>query len=392
VTVTLRPADIRNGALRITIGLREMIEYYDWQPRLELITYGNYPLSAYIEESLNSVRGDDIRDWYHENGLRPDDQIHIEAPLSAKDHPRIYTTYERLSSESKQATVSRRRLYLRHLTYRALNSAELYLHPEGIAERIHEGDNQEVEVQQITRVLRDNDHLFMRRVPESSLWGLVEWNELEIRPSVDPTSLLLAIGEDDLVYHILTTAAEPLPTQFINRELADHFIISTAEIEHLTVVDASDSRLLRLTDTRWCLRKWVDEWRKEKAAISGDIEKMQVLEGKMDEVRKQEQELEIAATPYQPRGILGWLSYAGGVILAVLADWVAMGIAALTHQEYVRRAARGPARQDAELKVRREIAALQNDLALADGAGLLRRYGELSSILQLVPVEEACPE
>ena len=392
-TITLIPEDINTGRLKITPGLREMIHYYHWHQGVQFTTYGNYPLDARIDEPRDIMRSDDLRDWYHENTLRPGDQIHIEAPVSPKDHPRIYTTYERLSGESKQSTVSCRRLYLRHLTYRALKSAELYLHPQPIAERIHEGDNREVEVQQITRVLRDNDHLFMRRVPESSLWGLVEWNELEIRPSVDPTSLLLAIGEDDLVYHILTTAGEPVPTQFINRELADYFIISTGEIEHLTVVDASDSRLLRLTDSRWCLRKWVEEWRKEKAAISGDIEKRQVLEGKVDELRKQEQEFEIAATPYHPGGILGWLSYAGGMILAVLADWVGTGIAALRHQEYVRRAARARARQDGKLEVRRQIAALQNELILTDGAGLLRRYGELSSILQLVPVEEeASPE
>ncbi|MCK4323311.1 MAG: hypothetical protein KAW89_02185 [Armatimonadetes bacterium] len=383
-TITLTSEDINTGRLKITPGLREMIHYYHWRQEVQFTTYGNYPLWTHINESRGIMRSDDLRDWYHENGLRPDDQIHIEAPLSPKGHPRIYTAYERLSAGSKQSTVSRPRLWLRHFTYLELRTAGRYLHPTVIVKSIPGN----CEVEQIRRVLRDNDHLFTTLVPKSSLWGLVEWNELEVRPSVDPTSLLLAIGEDDIVYQILTTAAEPLSTQVINRRIADYFMIPVAEVEHLTAVDASDPRLLRLTDARWCFRKWVEEWRKEKAAISGDIEKRRLLEEKLGELRKQEQELDIAATPYHPRGILGWLSYARGMILAVLADWVATGIAALTRQEYVTRGARARARQQAQFETSQKIAALENQLALTDVAGLLAGYDELSSILGLVAVEE----
>lgn len=382
VTITLSEEDIIEGRLKATPGLREMLRFYGWQDEVCLVTYGGYQLQARLDKSLDGLAGPDIAEWFRENGLQAGDKVHLEAPSAKAKGPRLYTLHDRgLPAETEQPAAKRDRLWLRHRIYVAFAGARTYLHPQVIAEKVAERDGLHVEIPQVRQALVTNSHLFVRFADTTDLWGLIEWGGAEPGPRVDPVSLLLAIGEDDLVHQALHAASQPLSDAEIARRIAEYFVLPPSEIERLSPVNAADPRLLRLNDGRWGLRSWVSEWTRERDKLQEQLQAQQELATRLERLRREEQALQEAIVTSRRRAPRHWLRriWEGLVILLVRCL-----------RAFVQRGG-SPAAQVASAEerleaVRTEIAALEAELAATDDEARVRtRLDELCEWLSLVP-------
>ncbi len=265
VQVTLRNFEAENGILRVTPGLEIMIRFYQWSESIVFATYGQTRVTA--TRKGRYLQSSDLARWFSENALKERDVLRIEAPRTSKELPRLYAVHGAVEEEwtAEHESESERETYgqpLRDFVYHELSKSEVYLSAAGIARRLQRDVHKGIDDAVVLRCLRANPHLFAPREGCSTFWGLSAWTS-GLRPrGVDKQSLVFAIADRDLVYECLRERNEPASTAEIAEWIAGYFRIPAGEVKSTSFLSPSDSRLIRLTDGRWGLAEWIEQWKR----------------------------------------------------------------------------------------------------------------------------------
>jgi uncharacterized protein YlxW (UPF0749 family) len=293
---TLSSDAISFGFIKITKGLRELLEYCGTSERVIFKTYGEYEIVGDVDTSLQRVYGEDLRRWYLENDLKPDDIIYIKTPDSPDGYPILYTAFERKArktySDEKKREVGRK-ANLRHRIYTLLAERNEYLHLKEIQKQIENALQQTLQLQSLAAVLSANTHLFRRLPRTRGLWGLSRW-ETEARV-IDSISLSLAIREEDWVVVVLQEFGQPLSVIEIAEKLSSVFITPKDKILEINFFDPGDERLVQLNG-KWALKTWVDEWQKKHQDIGVKVSDYHKLSEELNRLRLDEKALQTKVT------------------------------------------------------------------------------------------------
>jgi len=280
---TLKSEMINTGAIRITRGLLRMLDYYGLGEQVELRVYGDYRLMASVDRTAGYIWSDDIRKWFEENGLEEGDKIWVVCPEADDKLLRLYHTVEavRRKGQKRSDIVFRG---LRSQVYELLESRGKWLHVKRIQQGIRELYGAHPRKKSIEATLSKNDHLFVRMRRQRGIWGLRAWGNEVDEERVDLQSLLLAIGDDDLVYRVLEAHGEPLSERKIVEEIGSLFGVSPRTLLMTTLIDRKDPRLVLLTD-KWALKEWTDRWQSELTGLGKKLQHLETLKCKIDAVR-----------------------------------------------------------------------------------------------------------
>jgi len=268
---TLSQEAIKLGFIKITKGLRDLIDYCNFSKEITFKAYGEYEIHAYIDNGADQIYGNEIKQWFEENQLKPGDMIHINSPDTPKEKPILYTTFQKIRDASptrKDEKDHIRNSNLRHGIYNLLRVRYHYLHVKEIQRNLLETISEQVELPTIQAILSHNDHLFVHATNSRGIWGLKIW--VEKRPDIDPVSLGLAIREDDWVYRVLERVGCFLTIEEMARELAAVFVTHKDKILEITFFDVNDTRFIEC-DGKWGLKSWIENWKKRILEIDKEI-------------------------------------------------------------------------------------------------------------------------
>jgi hypothetical protein len=274
---TLSEEAIKLGFIKITKGLRDLIDYCNFSKEIIFKAYGEYEIHAYIDNGADQIYGNEIKQWFEENQLKPGDMIHINSPDTPKEKPILYTTFQRppdIPSTHEDEKNSTRTANLRHKIYNILRVKYQYLHVKEIQRNLLETLSEQVELSTIQAILSYNDHLFVHATDSKGIWGLRIW--VEKRPDIDPVSLGLAIREDDWVYRILERMGDFLTIEEIAKELAEAFVTHKDKILEITFFNVNDTRFIEF-DGKWGLKSWIEDWKNRILEIDKEISDYQYL-------------------------------------------------------------------------------------------------------------------
>jgi hypothetical protein len=242
---TVSQEAIKSGSIKITKGLRELLEYCNLSKEITFKTYGEYEVHAYIDNEADQIYGDQIKVWFEENQLKPGDMVFINSPDTPGAKPILYTTFQGAQDvppSRKDEKDHIRNAHLRHKIYNLLLVRYHYLHVREIQRHLLESLSEPVELSTIQAILSHNNHLFVRATNSKGIWGLKAW--VEERPDIDPISLGLAIREDDWVYRVLERVGGFLTIEEIAKELAAVFVTHKDKILEITFFDVNDIRFI----------------------------------------------------------------------------------------------------------------------------------------------------
>jgi hypothetical protein len=274
---TLSQEAIKLGLIKITKGLRDLIDYCNFSKEITFKAYGEYEIHAYIDNGADQIYGNEIKQWFEENQLKPGDMIHINSPDTPKEKPILYTTFQKIRHASPTREDEKDHIpnsNLRHGIYNLLRVRYHYLHVKEIQRNLLETLSEQVELSTIQAILSHNDHLFVHATNSRGIWGLKIW--VEKRPDIDPVSLGLAIREDDWVYRVLERVGGFLTIEEIARELAAVFVTHKDKILEITFFDVNDTRFIEF-DGKWGLKIWAENWKKRILEIDKEISDYQHL-------------------------------------------------------------------------------------------------------------------
>ncbi len=264
---TLTDESCALGYLQITPGMRTILEALQVGRTVTFVAYGSYEVPATVDDETGRIYGPALAWEFHANGLRSGDVVRIQAPVPPGRLPRLYFIHAAQPAGEDRpphAILARRRLDLRDRLVELLRQAGAALHVKEIARRLEAHHRLRVAGPQISATLSQNPHLFMglpgRR---KGLWGLSVWLEPGEPMNVDPTSLLLAIAEEELVLRALQQTGMPQTTEEIAQRIAEFFGIDASAVMATSFVDPKIDGLLRLRDGRWASVEWIEKWRRE---------------------------------------------------------------------------------------------------------------------------------
>jgi len=246
---TLSQEAIKLGLIKITKGLRDLIDYCNFSKEITFKAYGEYEIHAIIDNGADQIYGNEIKQWFEENQLKPGDMIHINSPDTPKEKPILYTTFQKIrlvSPTRKDEKDHIRNSNLRHGIYNLLRVRYHYLHVKEIQRNLLETLSERVELPAIQAILSLNDHLFVHATNSRGIWGLKIW--VEKRLDIDPVSLGLAIREDDWVYRVLERVGCFLTIEEMARELAGVFVTHKDKILEITFFDVNDTNTNALSN------------------------------------------------------------------------------------------------------------------------------------------------
>jgi hypothetical protein len=268
---TLSQEAIKLGLIRITKGLRDLIDYSNFSEEITFKAYGEYEIHAYIDNVADQIYGNEIKQWFEENQLKPGDMIHINSPDTPKEKPILYTTFQKIplvSPTRKDEKDHIRNSNLRHGIYNLLRVRYHYLHVKEIQRSLLETLSEQVELPTIQAILSHNNHLFVHSTNSRGIWGLKIW--VEKRPDIDPVSLGLAIREDDWVYRVLERTGDFLTIEELAKELAEVFVTHKDKILEITFFDVNDARFIEF-DGKWGLKSCTENWKNRILEIDKEI-------------------------------------------------------------------------------------------------------------------------
>jgi hypothetical protein len=268
---TLSQEAIKLGFIKITKGLRDLIDYCNFSKEITFKAYGEYEIHAYIDNGTNQIYGREIKQWFEENQLKPGDMIHINSPDTSGEKPILYTTFQRTHYDPSTHKDEKARIHnanLRHRIYNCLRLRYQYLHVKEIQLYLSESLSEQVEFSTIQGILSQNNHLFVHANNSRGIWGLKLW--VDKRPDIDPISLGLAIREDDWVYRILEGIGDFLTIEELAKELAEVFVTHKDKILEITFFDANDTRFIEF-DSKWGLKSWTENWKNRILEIDKEI-------------------------------------------------------------------------------------------------------------------------
>lgn len=298
---TLSLDAISNGFLKISESVAELLEYCNASDEITLKTYGEYEINCYIDHLLNRIYGQQIKQWFLENNLKPKDVIYIKSPISPNDLPILYTAFEYGPSEPKHGEKKKdhiRGADIRHRLYSLLNSCGQYLHVKEIKQQIENSLSQTMVMSTIEGILSMNNHIFSRLAGIKGLWGLVEWQHK--KAIIDSTSLSLAINDEDWVIRILEQEQKPLSVAELAERLSSIFITPKEKILEITFLDPNDQRLIQLNG-KWGLKLWVENWKKRIEIIDKYLLEYRKLSDTFSNLQDYENRLESKIDEFQDR-------------------------------------------------------------------------------------------
>ncbi len=262
-----------HGYVKITTGLRKILDFYNISSEVTFVTWGDYEIRGHINESENRIESDEIKHWYFENRITPGQKLFIKSPDRVGQALRLYT-YDEQQADEKQhdKQQSKQRILLRHEIYKVLSTENKFLHYRQIAEKIAPSTRNEIQAPSVEATLSRENHLFRQSPGARGIWGLAEWTTSSYE--VDKTSLLLAITDEDLVYKTLREIGVPVTVKQIAEDLANAFVVKVADILETNFLDPNDSRLTKLADGTWALIEWVNKWKEELAQMRNRIEEV----------------------------------------------------------------------------------------------------------------------
>jgi len=276
---TLDGNSIAHGYIKITRGLRALLEYSEVSDEIVFKSYGEYEIRGYIDLSLERIYGEEIKQWFIENKLKPGDIIYIKSPGSRDDHAVLFTAFEHVSDsrgkeKDKGKAIQKQKADLRHRIYNLLVSRREYLHVKEIHRLVGELFHQSVSLPTMEGILSANKHLFTRLPSVRGLWGLLAWEPKP--PSIDPNSILLGINDEDWVIRILEQEGKPLTVAEMAERLSSVFIISKEKILELNFLDPNDERIVEF-DGKWGLKRWIEVWKQRVKQIDRELRRYQDL-------------------------------------------------------------------------------------------------------------------
>ena len=274
---TVSQEAIKSGFIKITKGLRDLVEYCNLSKEITFKAYGEYEVHAYIDNEADQIYGDQIKVWFEENQLKPGDMVFINSPDTPGEKPILYTTFQGVRDVSptrKDEKDHIRNANLRHRIYNLLHARYHYLHVKEIQRNLLETLSEQVELSTIQAILSHNNHLFAHATNSRGIWGLKIWAEK--RPDIDSISLGLAIREDDWVYRVLERVGGFLTIEEIAKELAAVFVTHKDKILEITFFDVNDTRFIEF-DGKWGLKIWAENWKKRILEIDKEISDYQHL-------------------------------------------------------------------------------------------------------------------
>ena len=290
-TITLSDDAVSKGLIKLTLGLKKILDYCLMENEVTFLTYGNYEIKGYLDTENKVVFGIQIKSWYEENFLKAKDKIIIKAPEAFGGIPRIYTPYEkRRVFEPSEEKEKREKIFLRDRIFSILKREGKYLHYKTICKMISKEISVDVRPAVVEAILSVNQHLFTRTAPSRGLWGLKEWTIERTKRGVDLNSLLLAIYEEDWVYKILKENNKPLNAREIANQLAQLFLIPSETILQTTFIDPKDRRLVKSIDDQWALRDWIKLWKQKVAKIQETLNQLNDLRSQLHDLQRQYQQ------------------------------------------------------------------------------------------------------
>jgi hypothetical protein len=236
----------------MTLGVRQMIEFYGLTAQVVLLAYGGYEIKTEFDPVRNELVGPEIKEWFEENSVQSDNVVFVRSPPPGKKNLRIFTYWES-TTRLPPARPVRSNLLLRHQAYILLRVVLRFMHYKLIAEEISKKTKRSVSPSSLDTILAQNDHLFKRHA--RGIWGLQEWSPAEV--PLDSQSLIMAIAEDDLVYRELHERARPMTTREICQAIADYYSISVSQVSEIMPIDPQDPRIEQLGQGYWALRRTI---------------------------------------------------------------------------------------------------------------------------------------
>lgn len=282
---TVTEAALREGYIEVRSGLRQMLAFYELGPRLIFTVYGGYQIEGEVDDATNRVYGADIACWYMENEVQPGSIVHIKAPETGGKILRLYTEDHERRTNRDPFEVDRdtRRVFFRHRIYRFFVEHERFMHYRSLAEQLSSSIGETISAESVAAVLSGASHLFGKLGPSRGLWGLREWLTPPYDFRVDLTSLLLDIGELQLVYKILGENCRPMHAREIADVISGAYGISPRLLIEANFIDPQDSRLLRLATGRWALIEWKEQWQQRLYQIDKEVEKIEEFTRRLHE-------------------------------------------------------------------------------------------------------------
>ena len=286
-TISKDGLEIKNGVISISQDFYRFFSSMDTSQQRQLTVDVHYYAS---DNSTCKIELDGshhwvlkstwLKGWYKENRIEPGDIIYLFIEHVTPLTIRIYTEWER-----NPDTYRRYKLLQEANPLPSINMPiwqlirEFFEQTQKIAHRVDIAKTviakrPEVSEQSVYGCLSANPYLFVR-VGEG-MWGLKEWNMeqifITIRPKGSdpedisndenlPTSLvsvdyiLANIAGEDLVYKILQNATDSLSASQISEKISRYFGIDKSILARTTFLNTADSRIVRLEDGTFILRK-----------------------------------------------------------------------------------------------------------------------------------------
>ncbi len=284
---TVTEAALKEGYIEIRPGFKKMLNFYELGQEVIFSVYGRYEIEGEVDDATGRVYGAQIADWYLENAVRPGDIVYIKAPEPGGKTLRLFTEHHEPEDRKPWSEVEResRRVFLRHRIYGLFVETEQFTHYKELARRLSSRLGEKISPESVAAVLSQAGHLFGRLGPSRGIWGLREWLTRPCDFLVDLTSLLLDVGERQLVYEILKQHSRPMDTKEVAEAIGGDYGISPQLLIEATFIDPQDRRLLRLPNGKWGLAEWKEQWRGRLDEINTDLEKIQELTRNVHEQR-----------------------------------------------------------------------------------------------------------
>lgn len=264
---------IRNGVLKLTLGLRKIlanIGVYQSNQIINLRVKGNYPIKA-VYDGNNSIQSGQILDWMEESNLAIGDKVFIKINEDGESL-RLYSQYEVTPREEppwiQLHDEERRDIPLRDKIFLVLKEIGQYLHYRKIHELVRKRFDGVEELNSIAATLSLNKHLFQQEY--KMLWGLSEWSTSQ--NPVDKTSIIFAVREDDLIFTILNNHGEPMEYGEICRQISQYFGLPLEYVKDADILDPNDTRIIRLLNGTFALVSWKDSLLEDLEAIKKRME------------------------------------------------------------------------------------------------------------------------
>ncbi len=284
--VTVCAQDFRDGALHVTSGIRQMLDFYRVRgPSVLLRAHAVYEVPVVLDGDI--LLGPRLKEWFWENNIGPGDRVKVAAPEPGSPHLHIYPISRvHEPSEREREPSSMPSLLLRHRIHVLLKDAEEYMHYKVLAEQIARDAGIPVKPASVNACLNRSRHLFEPYVPGSGLWGLCGWSgRMDVRTNLLSLEFTLHRTEGDSVYKVLRDHRQPMTAEEIAKELAAIFAVRYEEVLRICPVDPNDERLLQLLDDTWILKEFVENARSRLEQLNAMLDRHIALSHAINEHR-----------------------------------------------------------------------------------------------------------